>query len=242
MSEAESSYVTPERGHQMTRLETFTDAAFAFAVTLLAISIDQIPGTYLELIETLKGAPAFLASFAILILYWRAHHVWSQQYGLDDLTSVVLTSVLVSLILIYVYPMKILFSLSFSFISDGWLPSNFDLGAGGNFVSEFKGLVTLYGVGFLLLNLSISSLYFHAWRQRKALEMSRREAFDTLAEAIAWIFVASVALLSIILVWTIPGRWASVSTWIYGLLFFFNPVYLAVIKRIRRRKLESTQT
>ena len=27
----------------MTRLETFTDAAFAFAVTLLAISIDEIP-------------------------------------------------------------------------------------------------------------------------------------------------------------------------------------------------------
>ena len=233
MSDSEIEYAKPERGAQMTRLETFTDAAFAFAVTLLAISIDQIPSNYPELVETLKGAPAFLASFALLILYWRGHHVWSQQYGLDDLTSVILTAVLVSLILIYVYPMKILFSLAFSSMSDGWFPSNFDL----DFVSEFPSLVTIYGVGFLLLNLSISSLYFHAWRQRKALDMDSHEAFDTLAEAIAWIFVASVALLSIILVWTLPGGWASISTWVYALLFFFNPVYLAVIKRIRRRKL-----
>ena len=237
MSGAETTYVKPERGAQMTRLETFTDAAFAFAVTLLAISIDQIPSNYPELVETLKGAPAFIVSFALLILYWRAHHVWSQQYGLDDLPSVILTSVLVCLILIYVYPMKILFSLSFGFISGGWFPSNFEL----ELFSEFRGLVTIYGAGFLLLNLSISSLYFHAWRQRKALEMCRHEAFDTLAEAVAWVFVASVALISIILVWTLPGRWVSASTWVYGLLFFFNPIYLAIIKKIRARKMGTTQ-
>ena len=232
MSESAGQYQPPERGQQMTRLETFTDAAFAFAVTLLAISIDQIPSSYPELVETLKGAPAFIASFALLILYWRAHHVWSQQYGLDDLPSVILTSVLVCLILIYVYPMKILFSLSFGFMSNGWFPSNFEL----NFFTEFRGLVTIYAAGFLLLNLAVSSLYFHAWRQRERLEMSSREAFDTMAEAIAWVFVASVALVSIILVWTLPDRWASASTWVYGLLFFFNPVYLAVLKRIRKRK------
>lgn len=232
MSESAKQYQKPERGQQMTRLETFTDAAFAFAVTLLAISIDQIPSSYPELVDTLKGAPAFIASFALLILYWRAHHVWSQQYGLDDLPSVILTSVLVCLILIYVYPMKILFSLSFGFMSNEWFPSNFEL----NFFTEFRGLVTIYAAGFLLLNLAVSSLYFHAWRQRKHLEMSSREAFDTMAEAIAWVFVASVALVSIILVWTLPDRWASASTWVYGLLFFFNPVYVAALKRIRKRK------
>ena len=33
-----------QRGMDMTRLETFTDAAFAFAVTLLVISVDDVPG------------------------------------------------------------------------------------------------------------------------------------------------------------------------------------------------------
>ena len=37
--------------------ETFTDAAFAFAVTLLVISIDQIPRSYDELLVALAGIP-----------------------------------------------------------------------------------------------------------------------------------------------------------------------------------------
>lgn len=48
-----------QRGLQMTRLETFIDAAFAFTVTLLVISSDGIPGSYDELVHALKVAPAF---------------------------------------------------------------------------------------------------------------------------------------------------------------------------------------
>ncbi len=54
------------RGLEMTRLETFCDAAFAFAVTLLVISGEGIPGSYQELIVALKGIPAFAASFAAI--------------------------------------------------------------------------------------------------------------------------------------------------------------------------------
>ena len=42
------------RGEQMTRIETFVDAAFAFAFTMLVISIDQIPRSPAELIELSK--------------------------------------------------------------------------------------------------------------------------------------------------------------------------------------------
>ena len=31
-----------QRGEDMTRLETFTDAAFAFAVTLLVVGVDRV--------------------------------------------------------------------------------------------------------------------------------------------------------------------------------------------------------
>ena len=57
------------RGTQMSRLETFADAAFAFAVTLLVISFDQIPTTYEELIGALKSVPAFAASFTIIVMF-----------------------------------------------------------------------------------------------------------------------------------------------------------------------------
>ena len=52
------------RGAQMTRLETFTDAAFAFAVTLLVISVDDVPRSYDAFIVALQGVPATIPGAA----------------------------------------------------------------------------------------------------------------------------------------------------------------------------------
>ena len=46
------------RGQERTRLETFIDAAFAFALTMLVISIDRIPQNLPQLVAALKDAPA----------------------------------------------------------------------------------------------------------------------------------------------------------------------------------------
>ncbi len=59
-----------KRGIEMTRTETFVDAAFAFAVTLLVVSIDSIPESVAELLRALAAVPAFAASFAIIGLFW----------------------------------------------------------------------------------------------------------------------------------------------------------------------------
>jgi uncharacterized membrane protein len=216
----------------MTRLETFTDAAFAFAVTLLAISIDQIPSNFQELLEVIKGAPAFAVSFALLLSFWRAHQVWSHQYGLEDLPSVVLTALLVCVVLIYVYPLKILFSSAFSAITNGWLPANFNLGTYAN----FRGLLTIYGIGFMLMNLSISALYFYAWTQRAQLQMSAIESFETLGSLISWLNVALFGVISIILAWTLPDQHVPLAAWVYTLLFLYNPLTRVAVLRIRKRK------
>jgi hypothetical protein len=42
------------RGIETTRMDTFIDAAFAFAVTMLVISVGDIPNNYDELIIALK--------------------------------------------------------------------------------------------------------------------------------------------------------------------------------------------
>ncbi len=81
-----------QRGSEMTRLETFTDAAFAFAVTMLVVGGgDAIPTSFEEMILALKQVPAFAASFSNIMLFWYAHHRWSRRYGLEDAVSVTLS-------------------------------------------------------------------------------------------------------------------------------------------------------
>ena len=58
------------RGEAMTRIEVFVDAAFAFAATMLVISIDQIPDSMTSLIEVSKQIPGFILSIAQLIAIW----------------------------------------------------------------------------------------------------------------------------------------------------------------------------
>ena len=43
------------RGEQVTRLETFVDAAFAFAMTLLVVSFDAMPDIGLRYVRCLQG-------------------------------------------------------------------------------------------------------------------------------------------------------------------------------------------
>lgn len=221
----------PRRGRAMTRLETFTDAAFAFAAALLAISIDDVPSTYPALIEALKGAPACAASLGIILMFWHAHQRWSDRYGLEDLPSVLLTFALIMVVMIYVYPLKIMFQSGFSFFSNGWFPSGFDLET--HF--QFKVLVTLYGIGFFALCGLIAALYGYAWHRRAVLEMQPEEAFDTIAESLAWLFVASFGLLSIVLAWTLPEALLPLAPSIYALLAVFGPL-IGVVQNRRARK------
>jgi hypothetical protein len=55
----------PARRHEISRLEAFSDAVFAFALTLLVVSLDS-PKSYDDLIALMAGFVPFAASFALL--------------------------------------------------------------------------------------------------------------------------------------------------------------------------------
>jgi hypothetical protein len=76
------------RGLEMTRLETFIDAAFAFAITMLVIAAQQIPDDIETLLAAFKNVPAFVASVIVLGIFWRGHWLWSRRYGLEDGISI----------------------------------------------------------------------------------------------------------------------------------------------------------
>src|SRR5438477_11324179 len=94
------------RGMQMTRLETFIDAAFAFGITMLVIAAQQIPDDIETLLAAFKNVPAFVASIVVLGIFWRGHWLWSRRYGLEDGISIFVSWAMIVTILIYVYPLK----------------------------------------------------------------------------------------------------------------------------------------
>src|SRR3989441_11854357 len=71
------------RGMEMTRLETFIDAAFAFAISMLVIAANQVPDNIEELLSAFRHVPAFVASIVVLGIFWRGHWKWSRRYGLE---------------------------------------------------------------------------------------------------------------------------------------------------------------
>ena len=96
------------RGENMSRIETFVDAAFAFAFTMLVISIDQIPTNPEELLELSRDIPAFLISAIIIGSIWVTHANWSRHFGLQDSATLYLSLALVMLVLVFVYPIKLM--------------------------------------------------------------------------------------------------------------------------------------
>lgn len=220
------------RGLEITRLETFTDAAFAFALTLLVISLE--PPTNWSAMETaLREIPAFLASATLLMVFWWGHHEWSRRYGLDDGPTVLLSCLLVFTVLIYVVPLRFMFGILFLSIE---MFTGIPIGSDSLEVTgpaDVNTMFAVYGVGFSAMSSSIALLYAHAWRQRSALELSPSEVFETVSEAGVWLILAAVGVLSTLLGLALPTSFVGVPGFVYMILPIATPLY--ALRRNRRR-------
>src|SRR5207247_3810638 len=98
------------RGIQMTRLETFIDAAFAFAVSMLVIAAQQIPDNIQALLAAFKNVPTFVCSIAVLGIFWRGHWLWSRRYGLEDGAAILISWAMIDTIRILIYPLTAIFA------------------------------------------------------------------------------------------------------------------------------------
>lgn len=221
------------RGREVTRLEAFVDAAFAFSVTLLVISVDSIPDSMPALVAALKGIPAFAASFAMIAMFWNAHATWSRRYGLDDGVSKLLSLTLVFLVLVYVYPLRIQFGVMFGWISGGWLPFPVEVGS----VADLGFMYLVYGLAFSTLSLCLAGLYAHARRRRAELGLDTHETAATAAEVAVWLYFVAVGGVSILLSLTLPGAPNAWQLSLPGVAYFLLSFTGLVGSRAHRRAL-----
>ena len=203
------------RGLEVTRLDTFIDAAFAFVLTLLIISFDEIPSDYAELMAAVKRVPAFAFSFGILMMFWHRHRRLSRRYGLENSRTILLSLALVFVVLVYVYPLRIIFEAMFSDLSGGYLPSSFRIQS----TDELRGLFVFYSSGFFAMSLIISQLYRTAMRSSTSLALNQFELRTTRLGMQAWAVAASFGLLSILLAFVLPDAWVSLAGYVYFAFF-----------------------
>lgn len=208
------------RGGAVSRIEALSDAVFALALTLIVVTL-EVPRTWVELREAFVQAPVFAACFAILAWCWWIHFRFHRRFGLEDQGTTILNLALLFVILLYVYPLKFLFSFVYNVGILGRTSATMD--ASGALVPRFESqlevqrLMWIYGAGFIAIFAAFSSLYLRAWRLREELGLDQAERWITRGEIRSHALSIGVGLLSLAIASASP-TYAGLSGLIYGVL------------------------
>lgn len=208
------------RGKETSRLDTFIDAAFAFATTMLVISVGDIPNNFSELIIAFKSIPSFLASFASVVFIWLGHRKWSRRYGVENYKTILLSFGLVFVLMIYIYPLRLVFSALFSWITGNYFPSEFIISS----ASELTSLFIFYGLGFAAISVLLGMLFLHVYKMKEKLFLNQNEEILTKYEIVSWFVMASTALVSALFAVIMPLNIGVFAGFVYILLAILMPI------------------
>ncbi len=210
------------RGENMSRIETFVDAAFAFAFTMLVISIDVIPQSPPELFALSRDIPAFVLSATIIGSVWLAHATWSRTFGLQDKVTIYLSLGLVMLVLIFVYPIKLMVQASVVYLSRGLLGTDLFANPGWE-DNSVANLFVYFSFGFAILSLLLIALYQNTLRYRDTLRLNQHEIGYCHRHTIAWAIVCVVAIASCFIALTASEENIANAGFIYFALWLLIP-------------------
>jgi uncharacterized membrane protein len=197
------------REHESTRIEAFTDAMFAFAATLLVVSL-EVPRDFVELQHNLRGFVPFALSFTTLYFIWIAHTNVFRRYALGDTYTLIVNGVLLFTVLFYVYPLKFMATAIVAMF-------------GGNSEIVLRGdqvgtLFIIYGIGWTMVFFMIALLYRHAYKDRTALHIDAIAAYDAHTHSIHYFGFAAVGALSVLFALAGVGVRYGVPGFLYALV------------------------
>jgi uncharacterized membrane protein len=204
----------PPRRHDPTRLEAFSDAVFAFALTLLVVALD-VPKNYGELMNLVGGFLPFAACFALLVWMWYEHNLFFRRYGLQDGFVIVANAALLFVVLFYVYPLRFMFDSFAAQMIPALRPA---LGVAPMQLHELANASAVYGLGFCVLFLIYASLYWRVTRKADDLDLTPLERFDARMYATHHLLSAGVGGAALLVALFAPLRIVFISPAMFALM------------------------
>ncbi|MEQ6167304.1 MULTISPECIES: TMEM175 family protein [unclassified Ekhidna] len=226
------------RGLNQTRIETFSDAVFAVAFTLVVLS-STVPETFEGLRRSIHDIiPSFIC-IVLIVVIWYQHYVFFLRYGLQNTKTVTVNTFLIFLLLIYVYPLKFLAR----FLVE--LYGGLIFGRPDNFMNDFGGqmnsdnmtlLMTAYGAGATLIFVAMTWLYREAYKKRVELELNEYEAFTTKVSLWQNLLMSSIPFLSTVVAFLHPFGYGALNYAIAGFIYMlYPPVMIAFGYRVKKK-------
>jgi uncharacterized membrane protein len=204
---------TKWRGGDISRLEAFTDAVFAIAITLLVVTQD-IPRNNSEFTSVMWGFFGFGFTFFALTCIWYNNFKFHRRFGLEDGYTIFLNSMMIFMVLFYIYPLKFMAQIVINFLLlKNSFGIEFDIGFEGNV--DVNSLFIICGMGVFLIWFILGLMYLHAYKKRTILELDEKELEITTGTILANFIVCLVALFSVLLAFYKLDGWPG---WVYFLI------------------------
>lgn len=204
------------RGHETSRIEAFSDGVFAFALTLLVVSLEA-PRTFDDLIQTMRGFPAFGACFAILVWIWVEHYRFFRVYRLADGVTILLNSLLLFVVLFYIYPLKFMFTF-LARLMFGIGPARDQAALAGMSIGRSAELLLIYSLGFVAVFLVFTLLYWRAYTMAAPLGLSAADTRRARIGMRTHLLSVAVGVVSLALVFVLPARMVGLADFVYAAL------------------------
>jgi uncharacterized membrane protein len=220
---------TRKRDFEVQRIETFSDGVFAFAVTLLIVSL-EVPKSFEDLLTSMRGFFAFGISFALLISIWAEQHRFFRNYGMEDGGTITLNAALLFIVLFYTYPLKFLFTLFFSDQIYG--PHNSPLKITAH---QMPTLMVIYALGFITIYTLFFLMYFRAYIKSDKLGFTPIEKFDCKTSMYIELIMICTGFCSLLFAILLNDQDSANSGMIYLLIPLAITIFYIFRKRIRKK-------
>jgi hypothetical protein len=219
------------RGLSQTRIETFSDAVFALAITLVVLS-SSVPETFADLKRSMTDVLPFFLCVVLLVVIWKQHYTFFLRYGLQDTRTIVLNTFLLFLVMVYVYPLKFLMRFLVSFYGGiitgdmGYMRTQYFDSMSDN---DMGFLMVIYGLGASFIFFTLFLLYRRAGKLGDDLGLSEYEVFQTRVSARANFLLGIIPFLSFFIALVGPDHW--ITYMLSGFSYMLYPVVMPLFGR-----------